>query len=213
MWKALLMSMTSSALNKKDIFRVSSVIEKELIVQKSRFIAILSPCSSFDEATILINEWKDIKASHNCWAFRDAHGYERYSDDGEPGGTAGRPILNALESESIIDAVILVIRHFGGIKLGTGGLTRAYHQAARDVIKASERSIVIETVDVQCIVNSNDIGIVYRVATSTEAVRVNETFQEYEVIMTFQIPAANVDGFQTKLKEATKGNARVTQLR
>ena len=68
---------------------------------------------------------KDPKASHNCWAFR-SQTYERQSDDGEPSGTAGRPILAAIEKENVYDAVVVVVRHFGGVKLGTGGLVRAY---------------------------------------------------------------------------------------
>jgi putative IMPACT (imprinted ancient) family translation regulator len=73
----------------KQLFKLKGFFEKELIVQKSRFITRVAPCKDFDEANLLIQTWSDSKASHNCWAYRGRSDYERYSDDGEPTGTAG----------------------------------------------------------------------------------------------------------------------------
>lgn len=85
-------------------------------------------CATLDDAMSFLRKIKDPKASHNCYAWRDASGtMSKCSDDGEPGGTAGRPILNAIETEGIVDVMVVVTRYFGGTELGKGGLSRGDH--------------------------------------------------------------------------------------
>jgi hypothetical protein len=95
----------------------------ETEVKKSRFIALAAPAASGAEALAFVKRSADAGARHNCWAYRVGADF-RCSDDGEPGGTAGRPILNAIEGAGLDATVVLVTRWFGGIKLGAGGLTR-----------------------------------------------------------------------------------------
>lgn len=90
-------------------------------IRKSRFIALATPVTSAAEAQAFITAHSDASASHNCWAWKVGQQY-RSSDDGEPGGTAGRPILAAIDAQEMDQVAVLVIRFYGGIQLGTGGL-------------------------------------------------------------------------------------------
>ena len=106
----------------------------------SRFLAFAFPVAGepeFEERLLALRQ-RHPKARHHCWAWRlrDRH---RFSDDGEPGGTAGRPILQALEAAELVDAACVVVRWFGGVKLGTGGLVRAYGGAAARAVQACGR--------------------------------------------------------------------------
>lgn len=117
----------------------------EFTVQRSRFIANVFPVTSEEEAAEKIREMKKkyFDARHNCSAFRLGikGALRRSSDDGEPSGTAGAPILEAITQNDLTDVLIVVTRYFGGIKLGTGGLTRAYSKAAMLGIEASPLAI------------------------------------------------------------------------
>lgn len=120
---------------------VGGLGEAETVEKKSRFIAHVKPVKSEKEAIAYIEEIKKQywDARHNCSAFQIGakNQIQRYNDDGEPGGTAGMPMLDVLRSGDIKDTVIVVTRYFGGTLLGTGGLVRAYSQAAKEGIKAA----------------------------------------------------------------------------
>ena len=120
---------------------VCEYAETEYTVEKSRFIAHASPVESTEEAKRFIAEIKEKykDATHNVPAFICGAGMEHQwaSDDGEPQGTSGMPVLKLMESEGLTNVCIVVTRYFGGIKLGTGGLARAYTHAAKDVIDAA----------------------------------------------------------------------------
>ena len=108
----------------------------EYIEKKSRFLGLIVPVTSETEARAQIESVKkrEYDARHNCWAYVLHTGQKRYSDDGEPQGTAGQPILNVLEREGVQDVLCVVTRYFGGILLGAGGLCRAYTKAAKDAL-------------------------------------------------------------------------------
>ncbi len=122
---------------------ISQAAEIEYDIKKSRFIGAIMPCSSEQEAMQQLRKLasKHPNANHLAfaWRIRQHNGFinERCFDAGEPSGTAGRPILNPLEGNGLINTVIGVIRYFGGVKLGTGGLTRAYGNAAKMAIEAA----------------------------------------------------------------------------
>ncbi len=115
--------------------------EAEIVEKKSRFIAHVKPVKSENEAISYIETIKKQywDARHNCSAFQigDKNQIQRYNDDGEPGGTAGMPMLDVLRGKDIKDTIVVVTRYFGGTLLGTGGLVRAYSQAAKEGIKAA----------------------------------------------------------------------------
>ena len=120
---------------------IASPVEHRLKIERSDFLGIAFPAADeprFQEALSAIAR-QHHDASHHCWAFRLFHDSRaRSSDAGEPSGTAGRPILSAIEGASLFDAGVVVVRWFGGVKLGTGGLARAYREAAAGAIAAAE---------------------------------------------------------------------------
>ena len=113
--------------------------EAEIVEKKSRFIATVRPVKTEEEAKAFIEEMKKKywNATHNCYAFRVGENSEiqRFSDDGEPSGTAGAPMLSILQKNNLCNIIVIVTRYFGGILLGTGGLVRAYSDAAMKVIQ------------------------------------------------------------------------------
>lgn len=120
-------------------------VQYELVEKKSKFIANLFYVESIDEAEKIISETKKkyFDARHNCIAYRiiEDRIIEKSSDDGEPSGTAGAPMLNILQKNNLVNVLIIVTRYFGGILLGTGGLVRAY---SNSLLKAIESSIMIQ---------------------------------------------------------------------
>lgn len=127
-------------------YTIKQNIETEIVEKKSKFIATLKKVSSKKEAEEKIQEIKKkyFDARHNCIAYRiveDGQIVERFSDDGEPSGTAGAPMLNILRKNNLANVLVVVTRYFGGILLGTGGLVRAYSDS---LLKAIDESIIIE---------------------------------------------------------------------
>lgn len=119
---------------------LSKEAEVSFIEKKSEFIGHAAPVKTEEEAMEYINKIRKKygDATHNCYAYMLANGSARYSDDGEPQGTAGVPILSVIQKGGFTDAVIVVTRYFGGILLGAGGLVRAYSASARDAVSAAK---------------------------------------------------------------------------
>ncbi len=117
--------------------------EDEFVEKKSRFIGRIWPAETEEEALCKIQEMKKrhYDATHNCWAYIIHSGPVRFSDDGEPGGTAGMPILQVLQREDLQNVVCIVTRYFGGILLGAGGLVRAYAKGAKIAAEAAGKSV------------------------------------------------------------------------
>lgn len=129
-----------------DFLTISEAVQAEIVEKKSKFIANLYPVENIEEAERLILEIKRKyhDARHNCMAYRivkDNQIIEKSSDDGEPSGTAGSPMLNILQKHDLCNIVIIVTRYFGGVLLGTGGLLRAYSDS---LLKAVEESHFIQ---------------------------------------------------------------------
>ncbi len=122
----------------------AGISETELVEKRSRFLGHVFPAATEEEARACIEavKKKHYDARHNCWCFRLHTGTERYSDDGEPQGTAGQPMLNVFQRERLEDVCCVVTRYFGGILLGAGGLVRAYSQSAKDALDAAGRAAV-----------------------------------------------------------------------
>lgn len=118
-------------------------------IKKSRFLALAEPITSVQEASRFFLDNAVPDATHNCWAWKLGNEY-RFNDDGEPGGTAGKPILQAIEGQQCDRVAVLVIRWFGGVKLGTGGLVRAYGGAAAQCLRLADKVELIDEVNVQC---------------------------------------------------------------
>ena len=117
--------------------------EDEFVEKKSRFIGRVWPVETEEEALAKIAEMKKqhYDATHNCWAYVLKSGAMRFSDDGEPGGTAGNPMMQVLQKENLFNVVCVVTRYFGGILLGAGGLVRAYTKGAKIAVDAAGKSM------------------------------------------------------------------------
>lgn len=119
-------------------------------IKKSRFIGVAMPCESEQQAMQLLRKLAAEHSNANhlafAWRIRQPEGFitERFYDAGEPSGTAGRPILAPMQGENLINAVVAVVRYFGGVKLGTGGLTRAYGNAAKEALSAAKKLPFVE---------------------------------------------------------------------
>ena len=133
------------------MFTITGDVQFEQEIKKSRFRASAGPVATEEDARRFIAACSSQDAGHNCWAFRIGDVY-RFSDDGEPGGTAGRPILQAIESQDMDQVAVVVSRWFGGVLLGAGGLVRAYGGTAAACLRAAERQPIITfaTLSVTC---------------------------------------------------------------
>lgn len=191
------------------------------IVKKSKFVSHAAPVASFDDAMAFLDKVKDTKANHNCWAYRSSI-TSRCSDDGEPAGTAGRPILNILETEQIVDAVIIVTRYFGGIKLGAGGLVRAYAGAAKSVIAQIEKKLVVPTTIVKLKIPMENVGAVYNLFEQLQGKVNGEQYRKLSeefvvqtgddnqlsqdaMMFTLQIPADSMNSFHSSIADICRG--------
>ncbi len=182
----------------------------EIVEKKSRFIATLKPVHSEEEAALFFSEMKKKywDARHNCTAFviGEAPGIARCSDDGEPAGTAGRPMLEVLTGEGLTDVAVNVTRYFGGVLLGTGGLVRAYQGAVKAGLEACR---ILELVDgFPCMIRTdyNDYGkISYLLAQ--EGYKLTDTVFETDVCLKLCVPAEKKEDLLKKITDATGARA------
>lgn len=184
----------------------------EITEKKSRFIATVRPVESEDEAVSFINEMKKKywDARHNCSAFVIGKRQEltRCSDDGEPAGTAGRPMLDVLLKENIHNAAVVVTRYFGGVLLGTGGLVRAYQQATKAGLSASE---IIEKKDGAVLFIRTDYTGIGRLQYlfAQEKITVMDTAYEADVLVKAVIPENDKKRIEKTIIEQTNGTAKL----
>lgn len=187
----------------------------EVVEKKSRFIATTHPVSNEEEAIQFIEATKKKywNASHNCSAYLigENHEIQRCSDDGEPSGTAGRPMLDVLLGEEVRNIAVVVTRYFGGTLLGTGGLVRAYSKAVSEGLK---NSLVVEKrLGVHMIIKVDYVGIgklQYIVAQLD--VTVLDTRYEEAVEMELLVPIHNAEELKEKTMEATNGQGEIHDL-
>ncbi|MGE8102234.1 IMPACT family protein [Allorhizobium sp. NPDC080224] len=140
-------------------FTLVAPVEFVQDIKKSRFIAQAAPIASEEEAKAFLASVSDPAANHNCWAWRIGQAY-RFSDDGEPSGTAGKPILQAIDGQDLDGVVVVVTRFFGGILLGSGGLMRAYGGTAAQMLRAAEQREIIPMITGESSVNFSDLALV-----------------------------------------------------
>lgn len=184
----------------------------EITEKKSRFIATVRPVESEDEAVSFINETKKKyrDARHNCSAFVIGKRQEltRCSDDGEPAGTAGRPMLDVLLKENIHNVAVVVTRYFGGVLLGTGGLVRAYQQATKAGLSASE---IIEKKDGAVLFIRTDYTGIGRLQYlfAQEKITVMDTAYEADVLVKAVIPENDKKRIEKTIIEQTNGTAKL----
>ncbi|NMY37345.1 MULTISPECIES: YigZ family protein [unclassified Pseudomonas] len=173
-------------------------------IRKSRFITYAAPITSAQEAYDFIERHSDLNASHNCWAWKLGDQY-RSSDDGEPGGTAGRPILSAIEAQDCDHVVVLVTRWYGGIQLGTGGLARAYGGGANKCLQTAEKSPLITRVALECACSFSELALVKLRVSELNGVLNNETFTANGVELCLEVCDAHIPVLQAQLADLSRG--------
>ena len=183
----------------------------EVEIKQSRFLARAARADSRDAAAAFLEEVREARANHNCWAYKIGQDY-RFSDDGEPGGTAGQPILRAIEGQGLDHACVVVARWFGGIKLGTGGLVRAYGGTAAECLRVAPRVELHPLVRVRVVVGFDLLGAIYPVLELHAAIRGLEEYSEHGLILEVRIRADRAAAFEQALRDATRGKAEVTIL-
>jgi len=180
-------------------------------VKGSRFIGVIQPSRSATDALALAEELWSLhpKARHVCWAFRGRGPDEqRWADDGEPTGTAGRPILNVIDGAGLSWVTVAVVRYFGGTKLGTGGLARAYSEATKGVIDATPVVELLPKVDLKMTIEYPLEGSAQHLLASHEA-NVIEARYDDQVHLHVTLCATRADAVVELLTELSSGRARV----
>jgi uncharacterized YigZ family protein len=183
----------------------------EIVEKKSRFIANVKAVKSEEEAIAFINEIKKKywDARHNCMAYV-VDGIQRFSDDGEPSGTAGKPILDVITGRELTNAVIVVTRYFGGVLLGTGGLVRAYQKAS---IEALEDAVIAEKKqgkEFSIITDYTGLGKIQYIAAN-EKVNIMDTLYTDNVNIIIVCDSKKYEAFTKKVIEVTAGKVNITK--
>jgi uncharacterized YigZ family protein len=189
-------------------FALAAVAEHLLEVRKSRFLARAAPVEDPAAALAFLDAVADRDATHNCWAYRIGAQY-RSSDDGEPGGTAGRPILAAIDGSGIDGVMVVVSRWFGGIRLGAGGLVRAYGGVAAECLRRATRIERVATVELELRCAFALSGAVHGLLDSFAALKLDERFDVDGSVLSLRVPADRIDGLEQALRDASRGSARL----
>ena len=181
----------------------------ETDARKSRFLAQAAPVPDPDAAAVWIASVSVAAATHNCWAFRVGQTY-RTSDDGEPAGTAGRPILAAIDGQDMDQVAVVVTRWFGGIKLGAGGLVRAYGGAAAQCLQRGERLAIVPTrrLELACAfaLESAVRGLVEDSGGSI----LSQSYLAQGMVLTVEVPESGVAVVVERVRDLSRGQARVS---
>lgn len=179
-------------------------------VRHSRFLANAAPIASVDDATAFLRQVAVADATHNCWAWRFGGDY-RSSDDGEPAGTAGRPILAAIDGQGFDRIAVVVTRWFGGIKLGAGGLVRAYGGAAAECLRLAPRLPLVERATVSVHVAFEDLATLHHLLPAFSADKRDDAFDATGARIVLELPADGVAALKTRLRDATRDRARIDE--
>jgi uncharacterized YigZ family protein len=191
------------------MFTLERPTSLEQSIKKSRFVATAGPVANEHGAKDFIAMHSDPGANHNCWAWRVGQSY-RSSDDGEPSGTAGKPILQALDRLALDNVAVVVTRWFGGILLGSGGLIRAYGGVAAACLRAGALVEIVSVRDATIAVTFSDLALVKARLAGMEGVRIRqESFTETGAVLMMDLPEANATQIARMIVDITSGRASV----
>lgn len=193
---------------------IKEYVQSEIVEKKSKFIANIYYVETVEEAENKIKETKKKyhDARHNCSCYRvlkEGKIVEKQSDDGEPSGTAGGPMLNILQKRDVVNVVVIVTRYFGGILLGTGGLVRAYSDATQKAIDSAEKNKIILGVEYEVKVDYSNLEKLKYYARTNNINIINTEFQN-EIVCTLQISNENESIF---LEDVNKQNLTIIEYK
>ena len=192
-------------------FTLAGSARYEEDIRKSRFHCVAAPIASEAEAMAFLAAHRDASAGHNCWAWKLGSQY-RFSDDGEPGGTAGRPMLVAIEGQDMDCVVVLVSRWFGGIKLGTGGLARAYGGCAAKCLQDAERIELVPSSRLAFDCSFAEHALFKARVLALGASVEDEAFGAEGVRLTLSLPTTQIAALQRLLNDLSRGRVQVRPL-
>ena len=186
--------------------------EGEIVEKKSRFIGQIKPVKSEEEAYAFIEEIKKkhYDARHNCFAFSVGADMPllRFSDDGEPQGTAGKPILEVITSSEIHNICIVVTRYFGGTLLGTGGLVRAYTDASKAALENCETKLIEKLIPTEIKTNYTDMGKIQYILGNHD-VKILDTIYADDVLLKMNLRKPDADQIIKEITDATSARAAI----
>lgn len=190
---------------------LASAHRHELTIQKSRFLALAAPIGDSESAQTLLAEVRRTPATHHCWAWRLGAQY-RSSDDGEPGGTAGRPILAAIDGAVLDRIIVVVTRWYGGIKLGAGGLVRAYGGVTAECLRLAPRVPIIARQRLALTLGHADESPLLRLLAPRRATVLDRAWFAEGLQMTLDLPVSEVVLLTGEIGERFRGRVRVAAL-
>lgn len=173
-------------------------------IRKSRFLTQAIPVASPADALAWFDVAGDAAATHNCWAYRIGNAY-RFNDDGEPGGTAGRPILAAIDGQGYDRVAVLVTRWYGGIKLGAGGLARAYGGGAAECLRLAPRTPIVLTGQLTLHCDFAELALVSARIREMDGTIENETFVADGADLVVSAPLDRLDAIAARIVDASRG--------
>ena len=186
--------------------------EGEITEKKSRLIATVHPVESEEEALAFLEEMKKKywDARHNCYVYSIGMNREftRCSDDGEPSGTAGRPMLDVILGEDIYNVAVVVTRYFGGVLLGTGGLVRAYSKAVQEGLAASKVILKQKGIALKITTDYTGLGKIQYIAGERNIPVLDSEYTD-KVVMKLLVPVQDVGSVQKAITEGTNGRAGI----
>ncbi|WP_092263462.1 IMPACT family protein [Deinococcus reticulitermitis] len=185
----------------------------DAVIENSEFLAFAERADSPEEAlaqlAALRSRYPD--ATHHCWAYRIGAAY-RFSDDGEPGGTAGAPILRAIEGQGVDHVMVVVVRYYGGVKLGAGGLVRAYGGTAAECLRAAPRLEVRPRQKFQVSVPFEHLSTLYHLLGQWDTVRGEEGYTAAGVSLRVEVYPEDAPAFLAALRDGTRGAAQMEEV-
>jgi putative IMPACT (imprinted ancient) family translation regulator len=180
-------------------------------IRKSRFLAQAAPVQSTAQAMDFLHAVADPAATHNCWAWRIGQDY-RFNDDGEPGGTAGRPILQAIEGAGVDRVMVVVTRWYGGIKLGAGRQVRPNRGTPPQIQRQAGRVPQVATVRLGVHCAFADLALLKARCPGWDARIEGETFDADGATLELELPADRLEEARARIVDLTRGQARVWRL-
>ena len=184
-------------------FTISSLVSYEEDIKKSRFQAFAVPIENEQAVKDFLEQYKDISTTHQCWAWKIGHNV-RFNDDGEPSGTAGRPILATIEGNELTNVLVLVNRWYGGVKLGTGGLVRAYGGTAGQCLLLAEKIELIEKKKVHFACHFNEWAI-FQYELNSQQIEFNEQYTADGVLVEALLQVHQIEVLRLKIQDVTRG--------
>lgn len=188
-------------------FTIAAQASYEEEIKKSRFQAIAVPVENEAAVKSFLEENKDITTTHQCWAWKIGH-QVRFNDDGEPSGTAGRPILATIEGNELTNVLVLVNRWYGGVKLGTGGLVRAYGGSAGQCLLLAEKIELIEKKMAHFSCQFSEWSI-FQYEMQQQGIDFQEQYTADGVVVELQLQVHQIPELADKIRDVTRGREQL----